>query len=205
MRVERMCLALALAGALWVAGCRGGDDTEPNAVRIPEPPRPVETREQPLPKGKKSKEIQDLGGKFCKASVKADFRALAEMFHVKYLVMANPGIAKLDDEAAVAGMARDTAQAMRDDMKASRTARVTECEVIEARAVACDVMAQFTVRSPIEDLTAQSMGEALSRLKINKCGLLVVRETSNAAVEEPRFFVGKAGNEWMILLGLTGS
>ena len=204
MRVKRMCLVATLVGALGVAGCRIKDETAGNTVRIPEPPRAADVREEPLPKGKKSKEISDLGGKFCKASVKADFEALTELFHVKYIVMANPGIAWLDDDTAETDMERETIRAMRDDMKASRTARVTDCGVVEARTVACNVMAQFTMHSPMEELTAQSIGAALDRLNIKKCGLLVLRETSNAAVEEPRFFVGKVGKNWMILLGLTG-
>jgi hypothetical protein len=190
---------ILIISAMCVAGCR---EPERKAVPAPEPPVVSAPHDRAIPAGKDSKQVRALGADFCKASLKADFQGIVDLFDVGFLIKSNPGIAALNDEDAIADMTRKTQKAMRDDMKTSRTARITDCEVTTAQTVPCMDMARYVVRFPREDLTTGSIKAALDGAKIKECGVLAIRETSNAAGEEPVFLAGKVENKWMILLGM---
>ena len=204
--MKRIAWIVIIIGMAAVMGCprKAPHTAEPGPAGpavAPPPPATTQPRPPELPVGEPSGAIGKLGDAFCKATLKADHEAVADLFVSEFLVRMNQELGQIDAQEL-----QEMIDATRDeivaDMDKSRQTPVTHCEILSTEELDCENMARFLVQTPDEDVTLDSVAAALDFFKVKQCGLLSVRETSNAGVENPGFFVGKVDGEWKILLGL---
>jgi len=170
----------------------GGQDDAPQAA-LPELPEPLASPYGP---------VETLGDSFCKALLKKDYQALADHFNTEFLIRVNPKFQNLDDADALRDMQGMTPKVIEDSIREAHAVPATECVVETTELRNCTETAMLAHDSTSGDVTTDSFLAAAGDLGVTECGILQIRETSNAGILYSQIIVGNPGGKWQLLLGM---
>ena len=212
MRGKHLCLTMAFLVALAaLSGCPGKDQAVKEAPRTPPPtaldaPAPATQPQDPpsLPEPIEAPygPVEKLGKIFCDDLRSGDYAALAAMFHSGFLIRVNPKLQNLDEQDALRDMQGLTPKAIEDSLREVHTLRVTDCVVETTELRNCEDTALLASDAASGDVTRDSFLDAAAAIGVSECGIMQVRETSNAGILYSQIIVGNVDGEWKLLLGM---
>lgn len=156
-------------------------------------PEPIEAPYGPL---------EILGAAFCKSLIAGDYAAMASHFDTAFLLKVNSKFQDLGDQDAVRDMEGLTPKVIEDSIRSAHTVPASECVVETTELRNCADTAMLAHDSTNGDVTSDSFLSAVADMGISECGILQIRETSNAGILYSQIITGNPGGEWKLLLGM---
>lgn len=170
------------------------DQAAPDIAKEPPPmPEPIQAPYGP---------VETLGAAFCKSLIAGDYEGLASHFDTAFLLKVNSKFQDLEDKDALLDMQGLTPKVIEDSIRAAHTVPASECVVETTELRNCADTAMLANDSTNGDVTSDSFLAAVAEMDITECGILQIRETSNAGILYSQIITGNPGGEWKLLLGM---